>query len=159
MSNAWGVGEMESINTSPTHPSHTTRSLSAICQHTARRLTLRNVMNDYRGSQLQSYLGTLCHLIMSLSLGDMFFISHAGMWYIGPWPWIMKSIKTPSFRCAPEVWWRLGNMVIPTWCSRTYACGAQCAQPIPEVRIDTWLMQLLTTFPQILASLCLQLLS
>ena len=55
----------------------------------------------------------------------------------GSWKISKVSKHLHSFRCAPEVWWRLGSMVIPTWCSRTCACGAQCAQPIPEVRMQT----------------------
>lgn len=47
-------------------------------------------------------------------------------------------------------------MVIPTWCSRTYACGAQCAQPIPEVRMQTSDSRILASSTVVLGKICLR---
>lgn len=74
----------------------------------------------------------------------------------GSWKITKVSKHLLSFRCAPEVWWRLGSMVIPTWCSRTYACGAQCAQPIPEVRMQTSDSRILASSTVVLGKICLR---
>lgn len=51
-------GELGKWRASTLHP--ITPLADSVRSASTKRLTLRNVMNDYRGSQLQS-LGTLCH--------------------------------------------------------------------------------------------------